>query len=36
IIVDHKDPLDTLAYAAAILVLVVTLYLANSKRLMRE
>ncbi|MBG6242061.1 MAG: phosphate-starvation-inducible protein PsiE [Candidatus Symbiopectobacterium sp. Dall1.0] len=36
IIVDHKDPLDTLAYAAAILVLVVTLYLANSKRLKRE
>ncbi|MBG6243667.1 phosphate-starvation-inducible protein PsiE [Candidatus Symbiopectobacterium sp. 'North America'] len=36
IIVDHKDPLDTLAYAAAILVLVVTLYLANSKRLKRK
>lgn len=36
IIVDHKDPLDTLVYSAAILVLVVTLWLANSRRLKRE
>ncbi|MBT0721486.1 phosphate-starvation-inducible protein PsiE [Tatumella sp. TA1] len=36
IIVDHKDPLDTLIYSAAILVLVVTLWLANSRRLKRE
>lgn len=36
IIVDHKDPMDTLIYAAAILLLVVTLYLANSDRLKRE
>lgn len=36
IVVDHKVPLDTLTYAAAILLLVITLYLANSKRLKRE
>ncbi|MBJ7223983.1 MULTISPECIES: phosphate-starvation-inducible protein PsiE [unclassified Brenneria] len=36
IIVDHKNPLDTLIYAASILLLVVTLYLANSNRLKRE
>ncbi|KMV74206.1 phosphate-starvation-inducible protein PsiE [Rosenbergiella epipactidis] len=36
IIVDHKNPLDTLIYSAAILVLVVTLWLANSRRLKRE
>ena len=36
IIVDHKDPLDTLIYSAAILLLVVTLWLANSRRLKRE
>ncbi|WP_114192446.1 phosphate-starvation-inducible protein PsiE [Edaphovirga cremea] len=36
IIVDHKNPIDTLIYAAAILVLVVTLYLANTDRLKRE
>ncbi len=36
IIVDHKNPLDTLIYAAAILILVVTLWLANSNRLKRE
>ncbi|ATA23073.1 phosphate-starvation-inducible protein PsiE [Brenneria goodwinii] len=36
IIVDHKNPLDTLIYAAAILMLVITLYLANSNRLKRE
>lgn len=36
IIVDHKSPFDTLVYACAILVLVVTLFLANSERLRRE
>ncbi|ACS86487.1 phosphate-starvation-inducible protein PsiE [Musicola paradisiaca] len=36
IIVDHKNPIDTLTYAGAILILVVTLYLANSPRLKRE
>jgi protein PsiE len=36
IIVDHKSPIDTLLYTAAILVLVVTLYLANGERLKRE
>ncbi|MEQ9861397.1 phosphate-starvation-inducible protein PsiE [Pectobacterium cacticida] len=36
IIVDHKNPLDTLVYSSAILLLVVTLYLANSNRLKRE
>lgn len=36
IIVDHKDPIDTLIYACAILVLVVALYLANTDKLKRE
>lgn len=36
LIIDHKNPIDTLIYAAAILVLVVTLYLANTDRLKRE
>jgi len=36
IIVDHKSPLDVLLYSAAILLLVVTLWLCNSKRLKRE
>jgi len=36
IIVDHKSPYVTLVYACAILVLVVTLFLANSERLRRE
>ncbi|MFP9230646.1 phosphate-starvation-inducible protein PsiE [Pectobacterium cacticida] len=36
IIVDHKNPMDTLVYSSAILLLVVTLYLANSNRLKRE
>ncbi|MCU5772643.1 phosphate-starvation-inducible protein PsiE [Erwiniaceae bacterium BAC15a-03b] len=36
IIVDHKNPFDTLAYSAAILILVATLWLANSNRLKRE
>lgn len=35
IIVDHKDPLDTLYYSTAILILVITLWLANSDRLRR-
>ena len=36
IVVDHKDPLDTLCYSTAILILVITLWLANSNRLKRE
>ena len=36
IIVDHKNPFDTLCYSSAILILVVTLWLANSNRLKRE
>lgn len=36
IVVDHENPLDTLCYSAAILILVVTLWLAHSSRLMRE
>ncbi len=36
IIVDHKNPFDTLAYSIAILILVITLWLANSQRLKRE
>lgn len=36
IIVDHKNPLDTLAYTFAIFILVCTLWLANSNRLKRE
>jgi protein PsiE len=36
IIVDHKNPFDTLYYSAAILILVITLWLANSNRLKRE
>lgn len=36
IIVEHKDPIDTLIYSGAILILVGTLWLANSKRLKRE
>ncbi len=36
IIVDHKNPFDTLAYAIAILILVITLWLANTNRLKRE
>ncbi|MDI6936669.1 phosphate-starvation-inducible protein PsiE, partial [Serratia sp. Se-PFBMAAmG] len=35
-IVDHKNPFDTLYYSAAILILVITLWLANSNRLTRE
>ncbi len=36
IIVDHENPIDTLIYSGSILVLVVTLYLANTERLKRE
>ena len=36
IIVDHKNSLDTLFYSMAILILVITLWLANSNRLKRE
>lgn len=36
IIVDHKSPLDVLIYSAAILLLVITLWLCNSKRLKRS
>lgn len=36
IIVDHKSPLDVLIYSAAILLLVITLWLCNSKQLKRE
>ncbi|QKX28043.1 phosphate-starvation-inducible protein PsiE [Shigella flexneri] len=36
IIVDHKSPLDVLIYSAALLLLVITLWLCNSKRLKRE
>ncbi|WP_379133624.1 phosphate-starvation-inducible protein PsiE [Paenibacillus sp. sgz500958] len=36
IIIDHESSSDTLIYAGAILVLVITLYLANSKLLKRE
>lgn len=36
IIVEHKNPQDTLYYSAAILILVVTLWLVNSNRLKRE
>lgn len=36
IIIDHESPADTLIYAGAILVLVITLYLANSNLLKRD
>ena len=36
LIVNHKSPLDVLIYSAAILLLVITLWLCNSKRLKRE
>lgn len=36
IIVDHSDPMTTLLHAAAILVLVITLYIANTEKLKRE
>lgn len=36
IIVEHNNPFDALIYSGAILLLVVTLYLANTERLKRE
>ncbi|EMH4164357.1 phosphate-starvation-inducible protein PsiE [Pluralibacter gergoviae] len=36
IIVDHQSPVDVLIYSAAILLLVVTLWICNSARLRRE
>ncbi|GGD37568.1 protein PsiE [Franconibacter daqui] len=36
IIVDHKSPMDVLIYSGAILLLVLALWLCNSKRLKRE
>ncbi|HBI09869.1 phosphate-starvation-inducible protein PsiE [Franconibacter pulveris] len=36
IIVDHKSPMDVLVYSGAILLLVLALWLCNSKRLKRE
>ena len=36
IIVDHKSPMDVLIYSGAILLLVITLWLCNSKRLKRR
>jgi len=36
IIVDHKSPMDVLIYSGAILLLVITLWLCNSRRLKRE
>ena len=36
IIIDHDSPMAVLIYSAAILILVVTLWLANSNRLKRE
>ncbi|MFD2617822.1 phosphate-starvation-inducible protein PsiE [Terrilactibacillus laevilacticus] len=36
IVVDHENPIDTLIYTGAILILVVALFLANTKLLKRE
>ncbi|AFJ48733.1 phosphate-starvation-inducible protein PsiE [Shimwellia blattae] len=36
IIIDHSAPLDVLIYSGAILLLVITLWICNSKRLKRE
>lgn len=36
IIIDHESPMDVLIYSAAILILVITLWLCNSSRLKRE
>ncbi|NGM83248.1 phosphate-starvation-inducible protein PsiE [Paenibacillus sp. 7124] len=36
IIIDHESPSDTLIYSGAILLLVITLYIANSNLLKRE
>ncbi|MRC99870.1 phosphate-starvation-inducible protein PsiE, partial [Bacillus thuringiensis] len=35
-IVDHESPMAVLIYSAAILILVITLWLCNSNRLKRE
>ncbi|MDR1350077.1 MAG: phosphate-starvation-inducible protein PsiE [Zoogloeaceae bacterium] len=36
IVVDHEKPMSTLIYALAILVLLISLYIANSRLLKRE
>jgi len=36
IIIDHESPMDVLIYSAAILLLVITLWICNSQRLRRE
>ena len=36
IIIDHESPMAVLIYSAAILILVITLWLCNSNRLQRE
>ena len=36
IIIDHESPMAVLIYSAAILILVITLWLCNSNRLTRE
>ncbi|MBC5068279.1 phosphate-starvation-inducible protein PsiE [Klebsiella quasipneumoniae] len=36
IIIDHESPIAVLIYSAAILILVITLWLCNSNRLKRE
>ncbi|WP_342322657.1 phosphate-starvation-inducible protein PsiE [Kosakonia sp. BYX6] len=36
IIIDHQSPMDVLIYSAAILLMVITLWLCNSSRLKRE
>ena len=36
IIIDHESPMAVLIYSAAILILVITLWLGNSNRLKRE
>lgn len=36
IIIDHESPMAVLIYSAAILILVITLWLCNSNRLKRE
>ncbi|MBJ3816247.1 phosphate-starvation-inducible protein PsiE [Shimwellia pseudoproteus] len=36
IIIDHSSPIDVLIYSAAILLLVITLWICNSQRLKRE
>ena len=36
LIIDHQSPMDVLIYSAAILLLVITLWICNSQRLRRE